>query len=146
MDLCVNDEILELFRLIKERNILARARFNKRQRKHYLSKLIDKKLTNRLTGKHLKTPITELNKALKKATIEYIAAVKELSAFTKKNRSTRSDLQKKYKTKQANSASNTVEGVSLEFFGSRLVFRVEQINKILLENELNDILLGLPQI
>ena len=99
MDLCINDEILELFRLIRDRNVLAKDRYSKRKRRDYISKIIDKKKMKRLTGKHLKTPISKLNQDLESATIEYITARKELAAFTKQNRATRQDLRKKYKTK-----------------------------------------------
>jgi hypothetical protein len=146
MDLCVNDEILDLFRLVQQRNVLARTRFNKRQRFQYLCKILDKKLNNRLIGKHLLTPVNKLKKDVEFARSEYSIARKELASFTKENRHLRLSLQKKYKTKQCKTACNTVSGVFIEFLGSKLMFSISDINRIVLETEIDDILLGLPQI
>jgi hypothetical protein len=146
MDLYINDDILDLFRLIKERNILARDRFNKRQKVCYLTKIIDKKLNNTISGKHLKTPLYKLRKDVSTANAEYTLARKELAKFTKENRPLRLELQRKFKTKQRKTACNTVEAVTIEFLGQRFRFGVSEMDRIVLETEINDILLGLPQI
>ena len=146
MHLCVNDEILDLFRLIQQRNVLAKIRFNKRQRLQYMSKILNKKIGNRLAGKHLLTPLDKLIKDIKLVKAEYDAARKELASFTKDNRDLRLSLQKKYKTKQAKNAANSINGVLIEFLGSKLTFTIDDINRIVLETEIEDILLGLPQI
>lgn len=143
MDLCVNDEILELFRLIRDRNILAKERYSKRRRRDYISKILDHKKTNRLTGKHLRTPLSKLRQDLDAASRDYVAARKELSAFTKQNRSIRQDLRRKYKTKQFNSPNNTVKGITIDVLGSKITFRLDDIDRILTDAELNDILLGI---
>jgi hypothetical protein len=146
MDLYINDEILDLFRLIKDRNVLARDRFNKRQRLQYLNKLLDKKLKNTIKGKHALTPVKTLREQVELARIDYTLARQELANFTKETRGLRSELQKKFKTKQRKTASNTVGGISIEFLGSNFYFSSSDMSKIILETEINDILLGLPQI
>lgn len=141
MDLYINDDFLDLFRLVQQRNVLAKNRFNKRQRLHYLSKILDKKLNNKITGKHSLTPVEKLRKDIKFAKSEYDAARKELASFTKQNRFLRLELQRKFKTKQINTASNTVEGVKIEFLGSTMLFTAKDIDRIMLDAVINDILL-----
>lgn len=142
MHLCVNDEILDLFRLIQQRNVLAKIRFNKRQRLQYMSKILNKKIK----GKLVPAPLGKLIKEIELAKAEYDTARKQLASFTKENRDLRLSLQKKYKTKQAKSASNSINGVLIEFLGSKLTFTIDDINRIILETEIDDILLGLPQV
>lgn len=146
MELYINDDMLDLFRLIRERNVLARDRFNKRQKVQYLTKILDSKLKNTVTGKHRKTPVETLREDIRLANTDYLIARDELAKFTKENRHLRLELQRKFKTKQRKTASNTVEAVTIEFLGHTFGFGLSEMDRIILEIEINDILLGLPQI
>ena len=132
------DDVLKLFNIIVERNKLARVRSCKRGKLHREKKNFGKK-TNR---KNL--DYNEAYKNITKAYGEYIDSCRTLAAFTLANKKLRHEIGKKYKAKQRNDASNLVSMIELQPLGSkdRVPFYREEIESISLNNEINDIILG----
>jgi hypothetical protein len=132
----VNSEIIKLFKLIQERNILA---FDRSRKRSKASRLRDKfKKTDSLSK--------ELIKEFNLAFTGYKNACKKLAAFTKKHRKFRNYAKSKYLTRQKTDASNHIVGMSLTLDGQRHVFSIKDIEKQIQEAEIEQILLGVPQI
>jgi hypothetical protein len=69
---------------------------------------------------------------------------KVLAAFTVANKELRHQIGRKYKAKQRNDASNLVSMIELQPVGTkeRIPFYREEIENLALNNEINDIILG----
>lgn len=133
----MNSDIVKLFKLILERNVLAFERSRKRSKYHRLrEKLCDSKFYHDHSIL-LKTA---------KAKADLLEASAKLAAFTKRNRQFRSYAKSKYLTRQKTDASNHIVGISLTIEGERHVFAIKDVEKRLQEAEIEQILLGLPQI
>lgn len=128
----MNNEIIKLFKLIQERNVLA---FDRSRKRSKAGRLRDK--------------VSKTNSFLREysvASTSYKNACKKLAAFTKKHRKFRNYAKSKYLTRQKTDASNHIVGMSLTLDGQRHVFSIKEIEKQIQEAEIEQILLGLPQI
>jgi hypothetical protein len=136
-----DDDIYSLLSMLVERNKLARIRSSARAKLHRLKK----KRTNLL---RCGMKVNEIDRAIIPATEQYLSSCRNLATFTKNNSAFRRDMRKKYLTRQRNSASIEVESIALRPVGwdRDAFFCKKDFETIVLENELNDILLGLPQI
>lgn len=130
------DDIFKLFSLIVERNKLARIRSCKRGKLHREKK----NFSIRRKNKNYEQCYKDTNKALE----EYMESCKVLATFTVANKELRHQIGRKYKAKQRNDASNLVSMIELQPVGTkeRIPFYREEIESLALNNEINDIILG----
>jgi hypothetical protein len=132
----MNQEILSLFKLILERNKLAKVRSRARSKLGRLKRYCFNRATQITVER-----IDELRAAL----IEYNASCDELKKFTKLNAKLRKDLQKKYKTKQRTDASNHITHIWIKpnelYPNFREHFNVTDIERIVIDEEIEGILL-----
>ncbi len=132
----MNSDAIRLFKLIQERNALA---FDRSRKRSKAGRLRDKfKKTDSLSK--------ELIKEFNLAFTGYKNACKKLATFTKKHRKFRNYAKSKYLTRQKTDASNHIVGISLMLDGQRNFFSIKAIETCLQEVEIEQILLGLPQI
>lgn len=136
-----DNDIYNLLSLIVERNKLARIRSSKRGKLHRLKQSRRKTIRNHMSAK-------AIDKLLAIAYSEYLQSCNNLAVFTKNNREFRSKMRKKYDTIQKNDGSNEVAYIKLKPNNSSdyVIFFKKDFEAIVIENEVNDILLGLPQI
>lgn len=131
-----DDDIFLLLSIIVERNKLANVRSKTRGKVSRLRK--------KLQLEDCSKEVSKILKAISLAEKEYRASCVELASFTKSNKAFRLQMRKKYKTKQRNDASNEVESIALTPPGwdTAVFFCRKDFTNIVLDNELNDIILG----
>lgn len=134
----MNSEILKLFRLIVERNRLARIRSIKRSKLNRLKNCLSHKKTMKSSSPQ---KVESYKSQFVSALAEYKSSCKELKAFTDANVLFRREMSKKYKTRQRTDASNHIAHISLEIDGSRELFSFDGILKIVTDEDINNILL-----
>lgn len=136
-----DDDIYNLLCLMYERNKLAKIRSSKRGKLQRLKK-------SRLKTVRLKMNTKSIDKLLTIAYAEYLSSCNDLAVFTKNNKNFRNSMQKKYSTVQRTDASNEVAALKLKPVNSNdyVVFFKKDFESIIVENEINEILLGLPAI
>lgn len=132
----MNSDLFQMLKLILKRNELAKIRSSKRGLVGRLHKKLD------AGSRENKDDTEELTQKIIAAEKMYREACKELAIFTRVNRPFRSDMRKKYKTMQRNSASNHVSSLSFEIDGQRLSLDEKQIKSTVLSLEIDNILLG----
>jgi hypothetical protein len=134
----MNSDILKLFRLIIERNRLAKIRSAKRSKVNRLKNCLMHKKTRRYSSKQ---KIESYKSQFCSALDEYNLSCEQLKSFTDANVTFRRYMSKKYKTKQFTDASNHVTKISLNVGDTRELFFFENILKIITDEEINNILL-----
>lgn len=140
----MNNEIIKLFKMIVQRNKLAKVRTSARLKLYRSRRYVEYALRHTGAKKLSDSDFKDRLYKMLELADKYKQSCSELAKFTAETSKFRKYMQGKYKTKQQMCANNCVKSIYLDTEDGLHIFRISDIVEEVMNDEINGILLDAP--